>query len=119
VREPFFDYQLVEYVLRIPDEIKFSKYPKSLLVEALPGMLPDKIVFRKKMGFVLPWEKWMRGPLRGFCQSRLENLAERGILDSGKLLLKWKNFRQGAGGVRWSELWHLVVLTDWLENNKF
>ena len=28
-------------------------------------------------------------------------------------------FTDGKKGVRWSELWHLVVLSDWLENNKF
>jgi asparagine synthase (glutamine-hydrolysing) len=119
VREPFFDYKLVEYVLQIPDHIKYPKYPKSLLVEAISPMLPDEIVHRKKMGFVLPWEKWMCNELKDFCQSRIENLAERGILDSEKLLLKWDSFLKGSDGVTWSQIWHLVVLTEWLENNNF
>lgn len=119
VREPFFDYELVEYVLQIPDQIKYPKYPKSLLVEAISPMLPDEIVHRKKMGFDLPWEKWMRNELKDFCQSRIENLAERGIINSDKLLEKWADFQNGKNGVIWSQLWHLVVLTEWLENNKF
>ena len=119
VREPFFDYKLVEYVLQIPDRIKYPKYPKSLLVEALYPMLPDKVVYRPKMGFVLPFERWMRGELKEFCQNRLENLAGRGIFNSDKLLKKWDDFQKGSNGVLWSHLWHLVVLTEWLENNKF
>lgn len=119
VREPFFDFKLVEYVLRIPDEIKYPKYPKSLLVESIYPMLPDEIVHRKKMGFVLPFEKWMRNELKDFCENRLENLAAREILHPDRLLSKWKDFQNGKNGVLWSHLWHLVVLTEWLENNKF
>jgi asparagine synthase (glutamine-hydrolysing) len=40
VREPFFDHELVEFVLNIPDDIKYPTYPKSLLVETLGGLLP-------------------------------------------------------------------------------
>jgi len=119
VREPFFDYKLVEYVLRIPDRLKYPKYPKSLLVEALAPLLPDEIVHRPKMGFVLPYDKWMRHELKEFCGSRLENLAARKILDPDRLLQKWSDFQNRRNGVLWSHLWHLVVLTEWLENNKF
>ena len=119
VREPFFDYELVEYVLRIPDKIKFPKYPKSLLVESIAPMLPDEIVHRKKMGFVFPWEKWMRNELKVFCRSSLGNLAERGIVDGGKLMSKWDSFLNYRDGVLSSHLWHMVVLSEWLDNNGF
>jgi asparagine synthase (glutamine-hydrolysing) len=119
VREPFFDYKLVEYVLQIPDEIKYPKYPKSLLVEAIYPMLPDEIVHRKKMGFVLPFDRWMRNELKDFCETRLQNLAEREIFNPGVILKKWSDFQNRKNGVLWSHLWHLVVLTEWLENNKF
>ena len=119
VREPFFDYRLVEYVLRIPDSVKYPKYPKSLLVESIYPMLPDEIVHRKKMGFVLPFDRWMRNELKDFCQNRIDNLAARAIFDSDRLNSKWRDFQNGKNGVLWSHLWHLVVLTEWLENNKF
>lgn len=119
VREPFFDYKLVEYVLQIPDAIKLPKYPKSLLVESIAPALPDGIVHRKKKGFVLPWETWMRGEMREFCETRIDSLARREILNTDQLRRKWKSFLSGAKGVRWSELWHLIVLSEWLENNRF
>ncbi|HRI59894.1 MAG TPA: asparagine synthase (glutamine-hydrolyzing), partial [Saprospiraceae bacterium] len=77
VREPFFDYKLVEYVLQIPDALKYPRYPKSLLVESLAPLLPDVIVHRPKKGFTLPWNHWLQHELRGWCQQNLENLAER------------------------------------------
>ncbi len=119
VREPFFDYKLVEYVLGIPDEFKYPKYPKSLLVESISPLLPDEVVHRKKMGFVLPWEKWMRNELREFCDKRLRYLGEREILNSEKLLSQWGQFLDNKNGVLWSHLWHLVVLSQWIEDNNF
>lgn len=119
VREPFFDYLLVEYVLQIPDSIKYPKYPKSLLVESIHPLLPDEIVHRPKQGFTLPWEHWMRNELRELCESRLNSLKQREIFDSEKIDAKWNSFLAGAKGILWSEFWHLVVLSEWLENNKF
>ncbi|HKP68501.1 MAG TPA: asparagine synthase (glutamine-hydrolyzing) [Pyrinomonadaceae bacterium] len=119
VREPYFDYLLVEYVLGIPDSIKLPKYPKSLLVESIAPLLPDEIVHRPKKGFVLPFEQWMKNEMKELCESRLRYLDERGIFAAGQLNRKWKAFQTGADGVRWSELWHLVVLADWLETNGF
>jgi len=119
IREPFFDYQLVQYVLQIPDQFKFPKFPKSLLVDSIYPLLPDEIVHRPKMGFVLPWEHWMRHELKEFCQKRITELAERQIISSQKIISKWKDFLEGKNGVLWSHLWHLVVLTEWLKNNKF
>lgn len=119
VREPFFDFRLVEYVLQVPDRMKYPKYPKSLLVEAVAPLLPDEIVHRKKMGFTLPWASWMHGELRDFCAERIDALAGRGILDGGKLKALWNSFLSGSGGVLWSHLWHLVVLEEWLQANDF
>lgn len=119
VREPFFDYRLIEYVLQIPDKFKYSAMPKSLLVDSLSPLLPDKIVHRKKMGFVVPYEQWMKGPLLSFCDSHLKRLIERDLVNEAEAKRLWSDFLRGSGGVLWSHLWHLVVLSDWLERNEF
>ncbi|MCB0577674.1 MAG: asparagine synthase C-terminal domain-containing protein, partial [Saprospiraceae bacterium] len=74
VREPFFDHELIEYMLRVPDEIKYPAYPKQLLVESLAPLLPDSIVHRPKKGFTFPWKHWLRHELKGWCQGNLERL---------------------------------------------
>ncbi len=119
VREPFFDYKLVEYVLRIPDKIKYPRYPKSLLVDALAPMLPDEIVHRTKMGFAFPWAEWMRNELSPFCAERIRSLGQRDLLDPLVLNRRWSDFLSGRNGVAWSQIWHLVVLSDWLDSNGF
>ncbi len=119
VREPFFDYKLVEYVLAIPDEIKFPSYPKKLLVEAVTPLLPDEVVHRKKMGFVFPWQNWMRNELRTFCESRLDILKQRELLDATQVDSRWRAFQENRNGILWSEFWHLIILADWIEKNDF
>ncbi len=57
IREPFFDQDLVEFVMSVPDSFKYPSYPKSLLVESLKPLLPDEIVHRKKQGFSISMER--------------------------------------------------------------
>jgi asparagine synthase (glutamine-hydrolysing) len=119
LREPFFDFRLVEYMLQVPDCYKLSDKPKNLLVDSLGDLLPRSVVDRRKMGFVLPFKKWMREELKEFCAKRIDALAQKDVLDGDTLRQKWRDFGRGGSSVRWSELWHLVVLTEWLETNKF
>jgi asparagine synthase (glutamine-hydrolysing) len=117
VREPFFDHELVEFALNIPDKWKYPTYPKSLLVESLGDLLPREIVHRKKQGFVFPWEVWMKNELRSFCETRIQQLAGRNFMVAEQVLSRWKQFLKGDGSVRWMEIWLLVILEYWLEKN--
>ncbi|HYE53308.1 MAG TPA: asparagine synthase (glutamine-hydrolyzing) [Chitinophagaceae bacterium] len=117
VREPYFDHELVEFVLNIPDHIKYPVYPKSLLVESLGDLLPPEIVHRKKQGFLFPWKVWMKNELRDFCDERLRRLAQRDFITGAQVMERWKRFLQGDESVRWMEVWLLVILQYWLEKN--
>ncbi len=116
VREPFFDHELIEYVLQIPDALKYPTYPKKLLVESLGNMLPNEIVHRKKKGFTFPWEHWMRNELKDFCNNLMISLANREFMQSQNTINMWNNFLLNKG-TRWSEIWVLVVLEFWLQTN--
>ena len=117
VRVPFFDHELVAYVLRIADACKHPAYPKKLLVEALDGLLPKEVVFRKKQGFDLPWKVWLKGPLQQFCKAKLNRLRERNLFDFALADQLWRAFLSGSNDALWSRVWVLVVLEDWLERN--
>lgn len=117
VREPFFDQDLVEFVLAIPDKLKEPTYPKSLLVESLRPLLPDEIVFRKKQGFLFPWNIWLRKDLKEFCEGQIKNMAQRPFIHGKELLNYWDRFLKGDRNTRWSEIWLFVVLEYWLEKN--
>jgi asparagine synthase (glutamine-hydrolysing) len=117
VREPFFDTDLVQYVLGIPDQYKQPVYPKSLLVEAVKPLLPHEIVFRKKQGFVFPWKKWMRTELKSFCSAYLNRLGQRAFINSKSLIGYWEQFLKGDDTIRWMDIWVFVVLEYWIEKN--
>lgn len=117
VREPYFDQDLVEFVLAIPDGLKKPVYPKSLLVESLRPMLPDEIVFRKKQGFLLPWNIWLKNELRSFCDRHIRNMAQRSFIRGDGLLAYWRRFLAGDEKIRWPEIWLFVVLDYWMERN--
>jgi asparagine synthase (glutamine-hydrolysing) len=117
VREPYFDHELIEFVLSIPDSIKNPVYPKSLLVESLGTLLPKEIVHRKKQGFLFPWNMWMKNELSSFCEQRIKNLCERDFIEPDVVLSNWKKFQKGDHSVRWMELWLFVILEYWLEKN--
>jgi asparagine synthase (glutamine-hydrolysing) len=120
VRVPLLDHKLVEYLMGLPDSRKLSNgTPKRLLVESLDGLLPEEIVKRPKRGFTLPFEPWMRGGLRAFCEERLsaERLGSRAFFRPEQVSGLWQSFLNGRSNVSWSRLWILVVLEDWLERN--
>ncbi|MCB0793170.1 MAG: asparagine synthase (glutamine-hydrolyzing) [Flavobacteriales bacterium] len=118
VRVPFLDHELVEYVLGIPDDIKYPHTPKQLLVDSLNGLLPRLIVDRPKMGFTLPWSEWMRKDLRSYCEARLNALGDRDQFRGSTVRRLWDRFLASDPRVNWSRLWFLVVLEDWLQRNQ-
>ncbi|HVU57438.1 MAG TPA: asparagine synthase (glutamine-hydrolyzing) [Puia sp.] len=118
IREPFFDHDLVEYALNVPDKFKYPEYPKKLLVESLKGLLPDEVVHRKKQGFVIPYNIWMKNDLRKFCGDRIERLADRGFFHAHQLRQYWADYLQGKNHIRYADVWIFVVLEHWLEQNQ-
>lgn len=117
IREPFFDYQLVEYVLQIPDPLKYPHYPKSLLVESLAPLLPHAIVHRSKKGFSLPWKHWLQHELRGWCRQNLESLAERPEFNGAEVRKISARFFKQPGKQNWMPVFQMAVLEDWLSRN--
>lgn len=120
VRVPLLDHKLVEYVMGLPDGHKRSNgTPKRLLVESLDGLLPPEVVHRPKQGFTLPFDLWMRGAMRAFCEERLgaDRINSRTLLRSDQVQRLWRRFLDKGPDVTWSRLWVLVVLEEWLERN--
>jgi asparagine synthase (glutamine-hydrolysing) len=119
IRVPFIDYTVVEYVLNVPDKFKYPSSPKKLLVDALGDLLPAEIVNRPKMGFVFPWNQWMKHELKDFCEQRILSLSKRSLFKEQGVIALWKRFLQGDPKITWSRIWLLVVLENWMIENKF
>lgn len=117
VRVPFFDHELVEYVLAIPDALKYPHAPKQLLVDALGGLLPSEVVHRPKMGFVFPWEHWLRNELKPLGETAFQRLAQRSIFQAAPLLQLWQRFLAEDKKISWLNMWSLIVLDHWLDKH--
>ena len=118
VRVPFLDHRLVEFVGRLPKSAKYMReVPKSLLVEALSGLLPDEVVGQAKRTFTLPWDVWLRGPLGVRLSQDLANLTPplRQYLNSRAVRGAWQNFV--IGQTNWSRPWSLFVLNEWVRHH--
>jgi len=120
MRVPLIDHQLAKTVLGFPGGWKVNRTPKKLLVEALPESLPGEIVHRKKSGFTLPFEHWMRQELRAEIEpvlsaTRINDGPFHGLLDAVQAHQVWADFLRGR--CSWSRPWSLYVLQRWGELN--
>jgi asparagine synthase (glutamine-hydrolysing) len=118
VRIPFLDHRLWEYVLPLAGRLKLdSRLPKPLLVGAAGQRLPEEVYLRRKMGFTLPFERWMRNGLKAGLERELLYPAPNGHLplDTGQVARVWKAFL--AGETSWSRPWALFALKQWVRRN--
>jgi asparagine synthase (glutamine-hydrolysing) len=118
IRVPFLDHKLVEYAMGIPDFAKQPTKPKKLLIDSFEDLLPEEIWNRKKMGFVLPYESWIKNDLKDFCKANLDYLKEFEIFNDSELDNIWNQFISGNKLISWSRIWTLVVLGNWLKENQ-
>jgi asparagine synthase (glutamine-hydrolysing) len=118
VRVPLLDTPLVEFVCALPDPARRIKnQPKALLVSALQDILPAEILGQKKRTFTLPWEQWLRGPLRAKVEASFADIAPalKGHVKPAGVRRVWESFL--AGKTTWSRPWALFVLNEWCRRN--
>lgn len=119
VRVPFIDSEVVPYVTSLPGSWKVDpRRPKPLLLDALGDLLPEQIWRRRKMGFTLPFERWMRSELSRELDEALNSRV--GFLTSeGRSAARrvWDGFKRTPRRERWSRPWTLYVLSKWCELN--
>jgi len=117
VRVPFVDTKVVDYVLSLPGDWKAPgrSGPKPLLADALSDLLPREFLNRPKMGFTLPFEKWLQGKLRREVGSVMGR-THCGV--NGQAVREvWDRFLEKPRAVGWSRPWSLYVLSRWCEIN--
>jgi len=91
--------------------------PKPLLANSLTNKLPKFIVQRKKMGFTLPFEHWMRGKMRSEIETVLLSPSDKlsNFISQDGVQKTWSNFLDKR--CSWSRPWSLYVLKKWADKN--
>jgi asparagine synthase (glutamine-hydrolysing) len=116
-RVPLIDHRVVEFAWRLPREAKVrGGTTKWLLRQVLYRHVPAQLVERPKMGFGIPLGEWLRGPLRDWAESLLDEsrLRDAGLVDAGVVRHYWNEHL--AGSRNWQYLlWDVLMLEAWRE----
>ena len=118
VRVPLLDHRVVEFAWQIPMSMKVRDGEgKWLLRQVLNRYLPSKLTERPKMGFAMPVDSWLRGPLRTWSEELLDEkrLRSEGIFDPKPIRAKWVEHLSGSRN--WSaQIWSVLMFQGWLES---
>ena len=120
LRVPFLDHRLVEFAWSIPNQFKIRKgSTKWLLRQVLHKHVPQHLIDRPKMGFGVPIDDWLRGPLRAWADDLLssDTLRKTGYLSPEPILLKWREHKSGQRNWQYY-LWNILIFQSWCLETK-
>jgi asparagine synthase (glutamine-hydrolysing) len=116
-RVPLLDHRVVEFAWRLPRNAKVrNRTAKWLLRQVLYRHVPPALIERPKMGFGIPLSEWLRGPLRTWAETLLNEsrLADAALLDHKVVRRFWQEHLEG--GRNWQYLlWNVLMLEAWRE----
>ena len=123
-REPLLDHRVVELAWSLPTHMKVrGGTGKKILRDVLDRYVPRTLIDRPKMGFKVPIDSWLTGPLRDWAESLLDEktLREQGLLDVGQVRGGWASFGAQAAGrplrrppAGADQIWAVLMLQAWM-----
>jgi asparagine synthase (glutamine-hydrolysing) len=114
-RVPYLDTELVEHVTAIPGHQRLPGFrTKALLRDAARDLVPSGILKRRKMGFPVPLDRWLRGEHWPIVDDLVlgRRAAARGLFDPAALRHLAEDHRSGAASHA-ERLWLLINLEQW------
>jgi len=114
-RVPLIDHRVVEFAWTLPISMKVRDGTgKWLLRQVLARHVPAKLFERPKMGFGVPIDSWLRGPLREWAENLIseKRLADEGFFDPAMVREKWAQHLSGRVNHQYL-LWDVLMFQAW------
>ena len=116
-RVPFLNHKIVEFAWKVPQSMKLvNGQSKWILRQVLYKYVPKKLIESPKMGFGVPIDIWLRGPLRDWAETLLDEsrLHREGYFNPLLIRKKWEEHLSGRRN--WQQfLWNILMFQAWLD----
>jgi asparagine synthase (glutamine-hydrolysing) len=120
VRVPLLDHRVVELSWRLPQHLKLrGATGKWLLRQIAYKYVPKALLERPKMGFAVPIDQWLRGPLKEWGEDLIGSLTRTGAgsIDGAPIAKKWAEHQSGARNWQYF-LWNVLMYEAWRASNE-
>jgi asparagine synthase (glutamine-hydrolysing) len=117
-REPFLDHKVIEFGLKLPDNMKIQgKSTKHLLRQILYKHVPKELIERPKQGFAVPIEGWLRSYLKDelIALAQDKKFLSAFDLNSTNLSTFVRHFIDKTQYINPHSVWFIYVLYKWYE----
>lgn len=120
-RVPFLNKPVIEFALGLPSSLKIRFFKgKYILRKVAQRHLPKDLVYRRKHGFWVPWEQWVRNGKNNSLNDLLseKSFADSGVFDIGRLRLFREELVRGSRCVEAGLMFRVAVFGLWLQSLK-
>ena len=125
VRAPLLDYRFMEFMAGLSPDLRWRDGKgKYIFKKAIRNLLPNEILFRKKMGFGIPLQDWFSHELKGYASEILldHQTLQRGLWNPEKVKILLNKAQNRNAYALQNAIWVMLMLEMWwrayLGNNR-